>query len=292
LVVAEVGIDMSSHEAQNEQRVTRPPYRPPIGVPARRDSKWAGPISVALHLLLIVLMIVPLVAVHDAEDATRGAGGAGPAGGGGGGSRGARDPYLKEDLRFVHVAPPPAPPVVPPNPNALVPPVPTPIPPPKPVVTPPATVPPPTAAAPETKPDTTPVTVAAGNAPGPGNGAGLTSGPGAGPGTGGGTGTGAGPGRGSGVGPGNGGGEGNIFPPTAELLLIPELPVPGSLRGKTFIVHFEIDETGRVARVDVDTGNSSYDRRLRDRFMQYKWRPAHRLDGTPVAAGVDVPLGL
>jgi hypothetical protein len=285
---------MSPYEARSDLPVARPPYRPPVGVPARRDSRWAGAISVALHLLLLALMIVPLLIVHDAEDATRGAGGFGPAGGGGGGSRGgAREPYVREDLRYVHVAPPPPPPpVVPPKPNALVPPVPTPIPPPKPVVVPPAVVPPPTAEAPPTRPDTTPVTVATGPAPGPGNGAGLTGGPGAGPGTGGGTGTGAGPGRGSGVGPGHGGGEGDIFPPTAELLLIPELPVPGALRGKTFMVHFEIDETGRVSRVDVDTGDSRYDRRLRDRFMQFKWRPAHRADGTPVAAGIDVPLGL
>jgi protein TonB len=126
--------------------------------------------------------------------------------------------------------------------------------------------------------------------PGAGNGAGTSAGPGAGPGTGGGTGTGTGPGRGSGVGPGNGGGEGTIFPPTAELMIIPELPVPGGLKGKTFVVHFEIDEAGRVARVDVDTGNSGYDRKLRDRYMQTKWRPAHRADGTPVAAGIDVTI--
>ncbi|MBA2685423.1 MAG: hypothetical protein H0U66_13135 [Gemmatimonadaceae bacterium] len=282
---------MSSYEAPNEPPVARPPYRPPVGVPERRDTKWAGAISLFLHALLIALMILPILLVKNAEDATRGAGGAGAAGGGGGGSRGgAREPYVHEDLRYVQVAPPPppAPPVLA-KPNSLIPPVATPIPPPKPVM-PPPTVPPPTAAAPEIKPDS--VTVAAGNAPGAGNGAGATGGPGAGPGTGGGTGTGVGAGRGSGVGPGNGGGEGNIFPPTADLLLLPELPVPGALRGKTFVIHFEIDETGRVARVDIDTGNSGYDRRLRDRFMQFKWRPAHRVDGTPVAAGVDIPLSL
>ena len=281
---------MTPYEAQREPPIARPPYRPPIGVPARRDTKWAGPISVLLHALLIALMIVPLVIVHNAEDATRGAGGAGAAGGGGGGSRGgARDPYVHEDLRYVRVAPPSPPPTPVPKPNALVPPVPTPKPPPKPVVK-PEPVPPPTAAAPETKPDSTPSAVAAGTAPGAG-GAGTTGGPGAGPGTGGGTGTGTGPGRGAGIGPGTGGGEGTIFPPTAELMIIPELPVPGGLKGKTFIVHFEIDEQGRVARVDVDTGNSGYDRKLRDRYMQTKWRPAHRADGTPVAAGIDVPIG-
>lgn len=281
---------MTPFEAQNEPPVTRPPYRPPIGVPARRDSRWAGAVSLLLHALLIAIMIVPLLIVHDAADATRGAGGAGAAGGGGGGSRGgARDPYVHEDLRYVRVAPPPPPPPAPvPKPNAVVVPVPKPIPPPpKPVATPPAPVPPPTAAAPP--PDSTPAT-ATGAAPGAGNGAGNSGGPGAGPGTGGGTGTGTGPGRGSGVGPGTGGGEGTIFPPTAELMIIPELPVPGGLKGKTFVVHFEIDETGRVARVDVATGNSGYDRKLRDRYMQTKWRPAHRADGTPVAAGIDVTI--
>ena len=283
---------MSPNPAHDEPTSARPPYRPPIGVPARRDSRWAGAVSILLHVLLIVLMIVPIAIAHDLPDATRGAGGAGAAGGGGGGRRGgAASPYLKEDLRYVRVAPPPPPP--PPPAPTLVPPVPTPKPPPpKPAPVPPPVVPPPTAAGPPAKPDSAQVQVAEGPAPGPGNGAGATAGPGAGPGTGGGTGTGTGPGKGSGTGPGTGGGEGTIYPPTAELLLIPELPVPGSLRGKTFIVHFEIDETGRVARVDVDTGDSRYDKRLRDRFMQYKWRPAHRADGTPVAASIDVPLGL
>ena len=285
---------MSPHPAPSRPPSVRPPYRPPNGVPAERDTRWAGAISILLHVLLIALMIVPLAIVHDAPDATRGAGGAGAAGGGGGGSRGgASSPFAREDLRYVRVTPPPpppppAPPIVPP----IVPPVSVPKPPPKPVVVPPPTVPPPTAEAPPAKPESTHVEVAQGPEPGPGNGAGTSAGPGAGPGTGGGTGTGNGTGKGSGTGPGTGGGAGTIFPPTAELLLIPELPVPGALRGKTFIVHFEIDEQGRVARVDVDTGDSRYDRRLRDRFMQYKWRPAHRADGTPVAAGVDVPLGL
>jgi protein TonB len=283
---------MTPYEAPNEPSVSRPPYRPPIGVPARRDTRWAGVISLLLHALLVAIMIAPLLIVHDAEDATRGAGGAGPAGGGGGGSRGgARDPFVHEDLRYVRVTPPPPPPPPPvAKPPAIVPPVPKPIPPPQPVVTPPpAPVPPPTAEAPEPRPDSTPMT-AAGTTPGAGNGAGMTTGPGAGPGTGGGTGTGTGPGRGSGVGPGNGGGEGTIFPPTAELMIIPELPVPGGLKGKTFVVHFEIDEQGRVARVDVATGNSGYDRKLRDRYMQTKWRPAHKADGTPVAAGIDVTI--
>ena len=282
---------MSPHPAPSEPPSARPPYRPPIGVPAERDSRWAGAVSVLLHALLIALMIVPLAIVRDAPDASRGAGGAGAAGGGGGGSRGGGATFVKEGLRFVQVVPPPPPP--PPPAAVLVPPVPVPKPPPpKPVVAPPPTVPPPTVEAPPATPDSAKVEVAQGPAPGPGNGAGASAGPGAGPGTGGGTGTGNGTGKGSATGPGTGGGEGTIYPPTAELLLIPELPVPGALRGKTFIVHFEIDETGRVARVDVDTGDSRYDRRLRDRFMQYKWRPAHRADGTPVAAGVDVPLGL
>jgi protein TonB len=280
---------MTPYEAPSELSVTRPPYRPPIGVPSRRDSRWAGAISLLLHALLLAIMIVPLLIVHDAVDANRGAGGAGAAGGGGGGSSGgARNPFVRENLRFVHVAPPPPPPAPVPKATTIVPPVPKPIPPPTPVVQPPpAPVPPPTAVAPPA-PDTTAATTGA--TVGAGNGAGATGGPGAGPGTGGGTGTGTGPGRGSGVGPGTGGGEGTIFPPTAELMIIPELPVPGGLKGKTFVVHFEIDEQGRVARVDVATGNSGYDRKLRDRYMQTKWRPAHRADGTPVAAGIDVTI--
>jgi periplasmic protein TonB len=280
-------IPMSPHPAPSESPIVRPPYRPPIGVPAERDTRWAAAVSVLLHVVLVAVMIVPLLIVHNAEDATRGAGGAGAAGGGGGGSRGGGSPYVREDLRYVHVAPP-APPVSPPKPAAVVPPVPVPMPPPKHVVTPPVTPPArlaPTAAAPESAHQN----LALG--PGAGAGAGTSGGAGAGPGAGGGTGTGVGTGRGSGVGPASGGGEGTIFPPSPEFMLLPELPIPGGLRGKTFVVHFEIDEQGRVTRIDVATGDSRYDRRLRDRFLQYRWRPAHRADGTAVAAGIDIPLG-
>ncbi len=281
---------MSSHPAPSEPTSTPPPYRPPSGVPAQRDTRWAAAISVLLHALVLALVIAPLFIVHDAIDATRGAGGAGPTGGGGGGSPGgARAPFEHEDLRYLRVAPPPPPPVSPPNPAPVVPPVPVHMPPPKPVVTPPV-------APPVAPPAPAPAASAADSAHrdfalGPGNGAGSTAGPGAGPGTGGGTGTGVGTGKGSGAGPGNGGGEGTVFPPSPDFMLLPELPVPGGLRGKTFVVHFEIDEHGGVTRIDVATGDSHYDRKLRDRFLQYKWRPAHRADGTPVAAGIDIPLG-
>jgi protein TonB len=126
-----------------------------------------------------------------------------------------------------------------------------------------------------------PTTIAVG--PGTGGGTGNDGTSGNGPGTGGGVGTGVGTGRGSGNGPGTGGGEGTIYPATPDFLLMPSLPVPKHVQGKTLVLRFSIDERGRILKVDFDSsGDGGYDRQLRQRFSEYRFRPAHKRDGTPV----------
>jgi hypothetical protein len=108
---------------------------------------------------------------------------------------------------------------------------------------------------------------------------------GAGPGSGGGVGTGTGTGRGSANGPGKGGGEGEIYPATPDFLVMPALPVPSKVRGRTVRLVFHIDASGKITALEFDsTGDSGYDRELRGRLMEYRFRPAHRADGTPVAS--------
>jgi hypothetical protein len=96
-------------------------------------------------------------------------------------------------------------------------------------------------------------------------------------------GTGAGTGRGSATGPGTGGGAGSIYPPTPDFLLIPPLPRPDKLKGKSIVVTFIIDATGKPQRIEFEsTGDGDYDRLLREKFSEFRFRPAHRADGTPV----------
>jgi hypothetical protein len=96
-------------------------------------------------------------------------------------------------------------------------------------------------------------------------------------------GTGIGTGRGSAEGPGTGGGEGTIYPATPDFLVMPALPVPKRVQGKTIELRFSIDEHGRILKVDFEsTGDSGYDKQLRARLSEYRFRPAHKMDGTPV----------
>jgi hypothetical protein len=114
-----------------------------------------------------------------------------------------------------------------------------------------------------------------------GGGAGAAGG--AGPGSGGGTGSGTGTGRGSATGSGTGGGEGSIYPATPDFLVMPALPVPSKVRGKTIQLVFRLDERGNILELKFDpTGDSGYDKELRSRLLEYRFRPAHKADGTPV----------
>jgi len=108
-------------------------------------------------------------------------------------------------------------------------------------------------------------------------------GAGAGAGSGGGVGVGRGPGTGSGV--GRGGGAGEVFPPQALHTILPPLPKPASMRGKSFRVHFWVSPTGRVTRVDVSPPipDGDYRKRFVQLMYEYTFTPAMRPDGTPVA---------
>jgi protein TonB len=266
----------------NETRQIRPPYRPPVGIPAGQENRRLGlTVSVALHVLVAILILVPFT-TNVVTPILQGAGGPGPAGGGGGGrggGGGASRPVSNERLSFIQVAPetpPPAPQVTTPPPEAVVPPKP---------VEEPRPVPPP---APETKADSNPTTksqptpdVAA--APGTGGGSGTDGTNGSGPGSGGGTGTGIGTGRGSGVGPGTGGGTQVNYPPLPIEMFLPPMPIPPKLRGFRVTAQFDVDETGRVVSFKfTETSDGGYNRKLRDVVRSIRFRPGSRPDGTPV----------
>ena len=275
---------MTATNATDRQRRGRERYRPPAGVPLEHREWWGVAFSAAAHLLILALVLLPY------WGRTRfvpppGAGGPGPAGGGGGeaGARAAAAGAADgERLHFVAVRPaPPAPvqaePVQPPveKPKPPVEQPRKPVPQPKERVAPVVTrrsaaVDPNASAAPQ-------ITVAMGGA----GDSGASSGKG--PGSGGGTGTGTGTGRGSATGPGTGGGEGSIYPATPDFLVMPALPVPSGVRGKTIRLEFRLDDRGNIIALKFDpTGDADYDRELRSRLLEYRFRPAHKLDGTPV----------
>lgn len=254
-----------------------PPYRPPIGVPTERPARWGFLVSLGIHALIVFLLVGGMLAADKAQIA-RGVGGAGPAGGGGGGRPGLGARAAPERVKFMRLAAPqPAVPKTPPQ--RITPPVvkkpPKPIE--KPIVHP--TLAPTQEAAVPVAAAPTVIAIA------PSAGAGTDGTNGSGPGTGGGVGAGNGSGRGSGNGPGTGGGEGTVYPATPDFAVIPPLPVPKGLHGKTVQLRFTIDESGRVVKFDFDpTGDSGYDRELKSRLSEYHFRPAHKTDGTPVAS--------
>lgn len=277
---------MTATNATDCQQRKRERYRPPAGVPLERREWWGVPLSAIAHLLLLLLFIVPLWLTPTSVP-PEGAGGPGPTGGGGGGSAGGRPgagAATVEGLHFVSVSPPPAPAIErAPIARQLPKPVPKPVEaPPKPVLEQPTErvkpVAPPLATAIEPGASAAPrVAVGAGGAGDSGSAGG------AGPGSGGGTGSGIGTGRGSATGPGTGGGAGSIYPATPDFLVMPALPVPSGVRGKTIRLVFKLDERGKILELKFDpTGDSGYDKELRARLLEYRFRPAHKLDGTPV----------
>jgi protein TonB len=245
----------------------RRPYRVPVGLPGKRqDWKRSSAFSVAFHVLVVVLLISPFAVATEVFEIPQGAGGPGPAGGGGGGTLGTGS-VRAEAIQYVQPTPPPPPP----TPAAQVKIEP-------PVLPKPEVIPPPTPALEVPKPVevvTAPVGV--------GGGTGADGTAGSGPGTGGGVGTGVGTGRGSAVGPGTGGGGEANYPPTPIEMFLPPLPVPDKLKGHRLIVEFDVDERGRVLSVNFnETSDRGYNRRLRDVFKGYRFRPGHRPDGTPI----------
>lgn len=252
----------------------RRPYRPPMGMPLRGEGRWGAPFSFVVHIVLILVLVTPVFARVVAPELFPG-GGAGPAGGGGGGTGGIggwhREPITAEGLKYIRVAPEP-----PPQETAEAE---KPVPKPEEETPPPEPEPEPSQE--ETQPETPPQRAAP--VPGTDGGTGNDGTSGTGPGTGGGTGSGVGTGTGSANGPGTGGGEGNTYAPTPDLLVFAPTPIPRKVHGKKVIATFEVDERGRVIRFDfTPTGDRGYDRRLRETFSEYKFRPAVDENGRPI----------
>jgi protein TonB len=268
----------AAHKDNGVSSHSKRAYRPPVGIPTPKERTVGSAItSVVLHVLIILLLIVPLFAPDAIAVVTGGAGGPGPAGGGGGGrgGKGGTPETDRERLQFVRVVEPPKP----------VPPVPTPvIPPPKPQEEVPKV---------DIKTDAPPDKVEMSLVSGTGGGTGNDGSAGNGPGTGGGVGSGVGTGRGSATGPGTGGGPGTIYPPTPVETILPPLPVPERIKDTQVKVVFDVDEKGAVVDVTfTPTGDGGYNRKLRERLANYRFRPAVRWDGTPVRAKLEMGLFL
>lgn len=270
----------------SESNAPRRAYRPPIGIPIKKQRKAAGAIvSVLLHVLVVMLLIFPFLG-SDLVAEMLGAGGPGPAGGGGGGSGGTGGGRVVNE-RVQYVVPPPPPPRVQTETDFIQPPVEKP-----PVVEekPPEVVPPPEVKPVEVAPPaavtSTEVNLPPANAAslvaGTGGGSGNDGGVGSGSGSGGGIGSGIGTGTGSGVGAGTGGGTGRIFPPTPAELFIPPIPVPDRVKGKTITIIFDVDSTGKVIDFEfTPTRDAGYNRKLREILAATRFRPA--TDGTGAA---------
>jgi protein TonB len=263
----------AQHDDTTDTDEQRRPYRPPVGMPLRGEGRWGAPFSLVVHVVLIMLLVTPLFARVVAPELFPG-GGLGPAGGGGGGRGGAggwrREPITPERLRYMRIAPEPPPAeTAEPAAEAVLPP--------KEETPPPQPDPPVEQAPPEqSAPAAAPV-------PGTGGGTGNDGTSGTGPGTGGGTGSGVGTGTGSSTGPGTGGGEGQAYMPTPDLVVLTPHPVPRKARGKRVVATFEVDARGNVVRFHfTPTGDRDFDRRLRDLFSEYRFRPAVDDEGRPI----------
>ncbi|MGH7751216.1 MAG: hypothetical protein ACREN5_00230, partial [Gemmatimonadales bacterium] len=120
------------------------------------------------------------------------------------------------------------------------------------------------------------------------------SGAGSGAGSGTGTGSGQGSGVGAGVGPGTGGTGGDVFPPQARYSILPPLPKPAAVRGKSFQVHFWVSAAGRVTKVRVspEIPDGAYRKKFLTLMHEYTFAPARTLDGTAVAGETTITVTL
>lgn len=281
----------SDDEHRHGESSGRPHYRPPVGMPAREESYRVGTVvALVFHGLVLLLILTPLFVATMIAAPPDGAGGAGPAGGGGGGTRGTgggSDIYAPERLRYIQIGPAAAPAPAaeeeaPAEEAEPVPPPPEPEPEPVPPVSeqvPPASPAEPLVGSAAAHGDGSPAPVS-----GVGGGTGDDGTGGTGPGSGGGIGSGVGTGIGSGDGPGTGGGNGDVYLPTPIVQAMVYDP-PRSVKGDTVRVLFEVDETGRVLRIEFPpTRDRGFNRRLLERMREWRFRPAVRPDGTPVRA--------
>jgi hypothetical protein len=252
---------------------------PALGIPIRqRRRRVATVVSFALHFLVIWLLVRPgaLTTLNpELQIIEQGGGGPGPAGGGGGGTRGTGG------VKYVQVAPP-AQPVAPPQVDPIVPPIQPIVEPPKPVVPEPVV---PQIELPKLA-TTDPKAEVKVESPiiGTGGGTGTDGSRGNGPGSGGGVGSGVGTGRGSGFGSGTGGGAGENYTPTPIEMHMP-FDTPAKVKGATIIVNFDVDERGRVLKIQfTPTKDGGYNRKLDELFKRYRFNPAVTRDGVPIRA--------
>lgn len=282
--------------AEHEPTIpTRPPYRPPVGIPTRDGGFWRGfVVSALLHLTVVLLIVVPVVTldVRNMREHRRASGFDQP-GGGGGGLGGAGAPA--EDIFYLNVDPDEGSVLLPtpqlrtvPEPEEVAAPEPVP------VVEPDQPDPPIPELTTEVPPIAAPPSPAADSGAalsslnlqraGEGGGTGNDGTRGDGPGTGGGVGAGAGTGQGSGVGPGTGlAGADTIFPPQLQTLGLPPLQPPARIRPYTLVALFDVDERGATRLIGFnETSDGRFNRQLREVLRDVRFRPATLLDGTPV----------
>ncbi|HEX2167162.1 MAG TPA: TonB family protein [Longimicrobiales bacterium] len=106
-----------------------------------------------------------------------------------------------------------------------------------------------------------------------------------------GRGTDTGPGTETGTGRGDGGtaeeGLSRVTAPSPRGMILPPSDRPGRVKGMTVTVYVFVAPTGAVVsdstRIAPSTGDSRFDRRLRDDAAQWKFRPGMR-GGQPIAA--------
>jgi len=245
-----------------------------------RDSVASGLVVFVLYALLLLLVIGP-VGHHILKietDPGVGTGiGAGAAGGGGGGQEetiiSLEAPAMPAPAAQTAPVPPP-----PPDPALQLPPIEVPK-----VVLPPTQLASVTMALPA---------LSACLANGEGTGSGAGSGPGTGPGTGGGSGGGSGGGIGSNVGKGIG--RGRLLSASPDYMLLPPMPAPGSVHGKTVQVRVAIDASGTVRDCEVLTssGDRGYDQALRKTAMAWHFHPARDASNNAVPSTYDVSFTL
>jgi hypothetical protein len=126
-----------------------------------------------------------------------------------------------------------------------------------------------------------------------GGGAGLAAGigPGAGPGTGGGTGAGTGTGAGSGRGPGTGGEQATTRKAATDVVTIYGVDPPR--RPRPFHLHavFAVDAHGKATLLSVNASDDGdYNHAIRQRLQETRFKPATRVDGTPVPDTVAIDV--
>jgi protein TonB len=251
---------------------------PHVGMPVdRRRKRLATGVSIGLHILLIWFLVRP-PALTNLDPNLKEIGdnaGNGIKGGGGGGTRGTGG------VKFIQIAPAAQPVTPPPQEKPVLPPLQPVVQPPKPVI--PEPVLPQMELPKLTTTDVKAEIKVESPVIGAGGGVGNDGTKGNGPGSGGGIGSGIGTGTGNGAGPGTGAGTLTYIPCKNIEMLLPPLPVPGNVRGFKLIAKFDVDERGKLLRVDfTPTRSGDYNHKLNDVLKGMKFKAGTTLEGSPI----------